>query len=123
MSKPTFIDFRAVKRKVTMIQVLQHYDWMSKMRRKGDSLWGPCPIIKGESSTAFRVSINKNCWYCFGHCHCGGNVLDFVVKRERIPLFKAAHLLVQWFNLQIDTPVEDHSIQQADSPKTVHDRK
>ena len=31
MSKSTFIDFRAVKREVTMVQVLEHYGLMSRM--------------------------------------------------------------------------------------------
>jgi hypothetical protein len=30
MSKSTFIDFRAVKREVTMVQVLEHYGLMSQ---------------------------------------------------------------------------------------------
>src|ERR1700719_1378587 len=43
MSKSTFIDFRAVKREVTMVQVLEHYGLMSQMKQNGDSITGIQP--------------------------------------------------------------------------------
>ena len=84
MPKSTFIDFRAVKREVTMVQVLEHYGLMSQMKQNGDSITGACPIHEGKNETAFRVSISKNCWNCFSQCGCGGNVLDFVAKKEKV---------------------------------------
>jgi DNA primase len=99
MSKCTFVDFRAVKRDVSMVQVLEHYGLMGQMHQNGDSISGACPIHGGENKTAFRVSISKNCWNCFSTCQCGGNVLDFVAKKEDVSLLKAANLLVSWFEL------------------------
>ena len=107
MPKSTFIDFRAVKREVTMVQVLEHYGLMSQMKQNGDSITGACPIHEGKNETAFRVSISKNCWNCFSQCGCGGNVLDFVAKKEKVSLPKAARLLVEWFNLKIESPEND----------------
>jgi DNA primase len=104
MSKSQFVDFRAVKRKVTMVQVLEHYGLMSQMHRNGDSITGACPIHEGQNKTAFRVSVSKNCWNCFSRCQCGGNVLDFVAKKEKVSLLKAANLLVEWFGLNIESP-------------------
>ena len=112
MSKSTFVDFRAVKSAVTMIQVLEHYGLMSQMKQNGDSITGACPIHDGNNNTAFRVSISKNCWNCFSQCGCGGNVLDFVAKKEKVSLPKAARLLVEWFDLKIETPKGDD-----DSPR------
>jgi DNA primase len=107
MPKSTFIDFRAVKREVTMVQVLEHYGLMSQMKQNGDSITGACPIHEGKNETAFRVSISKNCWNCFSQCGCGGNVLDFVARKEKVSLPKAARLLVEWFNLKIESPEND----------------
>ena len=76
MSKSKFVDFRAVKREVSIVQVLEHYGLMSRMHQNGDSITGACPIHEGKNETAFRVSISKNCWNCFSQCGCGGNVLD-----------------------------------------------
>ena len=104
MSKPKskFVDFKAVKAAVTMEQVLQHYGLLEKLHRNGDRLTGTCPLHDGDNKTAFRVSLSKNCWNCFSRCGCGGNVLDFVAKKENISLLKAANLLVEWFNLTIE---------------------
>ena len=124
MSKSTFIDFRAVKREVTMVQVLEHYGLMSQMIQNGDSITGACPIHEGNGKTAFRVSISKNCWNCFSTCGCGGNVLDFVAKKEKVSLPKAARLLVEWFNLKIESPEgENDSLRQEKFDSRVRDNK
>lgn len=122
MPKSTFVDFRAVKREVTMVQVLEHYGLMSRMKQNGDSLTGACPIHEGKNESAFRVSISKNCWNCFSQCGCGGNVLDFVAKKEKVSLPKAARLLVEWFNLKIESP-ENGSPRQEKSHSPVRDKK
>ncbi len=125
MPKSTlFIDFRAIKREVTMVQVLEHYGLMSQMKQNGDSITGSCPIHEGKNETAFRVSISKNCWNCFSQCSCGGNVLDFVAKKEKVSLPRAARLLVEWFNLIIEArECSDHSprLKKSDSP--IRDKK
>ncbi len=89
MPKSQFVDFRAVKAAVTIVQVLEHYDLMSKLHRNGDTLTGPCPIHGGDNETAFRVSISKNCWNCFSRCGGGGNVLDFVARKEGVSVLRA----------------------------------
>ena len=77
-----FVDFKAVKAAVTMLQVLEHYGLAAGFKRSGNSLSGPCPLHGGENRTQFRVSLEKNCWNCFGTCKGGGNVLDFFARKE-----------------------------------------
>jgi len=97
-----FVDFRALKTAVKMEQVLAHYGLTEQFKPGKDCLSGPCPIHKGTHSTQFRVSISKNFWNCFSDCHCGGNVLDFVAKMEKVDTNEAANLMVEWFNLDIE---------------------
>ena len=85
-----FVDFKAVKAAVSMLQVLEHYGLAESFRRSGNSLSGPCPLHGGENRTQFRVSLEKNCWNCFGTCKGGGNVLDFVARKEGCSLREAA---------------------------------
>ena len=114
MSKSQFVDFKAVKAAVTMEQVLQHYGLLDQMKRSGDSLSGPCPIHNGTNPTQFRVSVSKNCWNCFSDCKCGGNVLDFVAKKEDITVHAAALKLREWFNLPTtDKPPEEENEPRA----------
>ena len=100
-----FIDFRAVKAAVTMERILEHYGLKEKLRVSGDdSLTGCCPLHEGHNPTQFRVSLSKNCWKCFSKCQCGGNVLDFIAKKESVSIHEAAHLAAEWFHVGLDDP-------------------
>ena len=106
MPKRTYVDFRAVKQAVSIVQILDHYGLTDKFKRSanGDTLTGPCPLHNGENPTQFRVSISKNCWHCFSECKNGGNILDFVSRKEDCTIREAALLLADWFNLPSDQP-------------------
>ena len=99
MAKSSFVDFKAVKAAITMEQVLEHYGILDQFKRGTDSLNGPCPIHGGSNPTQFRVSISKNIWNCFSECKHGGNVLDFIAKKEYISIHAAALKAIEWFNL------------------------
>jgi DNA primase len=94
-----FVDFKAVKAAVSMLQVLEHYGLAESFKPSGNSLSGPCPLHNGQNRTQFRVSFKKNCWNCFGTCKGGGNVLDFVARKEGCSLREAALALCDWFQL------------------------
>src|SRR5437016_7845431 len=102
MSKSSFVDFKAVKAAITMEQVLQHYGFLERFKKSGDSLSGPCPIHRGENPTQFRVSVSKNIWHCFSKCDRGGNVLDFISRIEDVSIHAAALKAIEWFNLDAD---------------------
>ncbi len=93
-----FVPFAEVKRAVSLDVVLAHYELLADMAKKGQNLAGPCPFCKGKSSRQFQVNLTKNAWYCFG-CKQGGNVLDFVARREGVSVRAAAMKLDDWFEL------------------------
>ena len=101
MSKQVFVDFRAVKQAVSMLQILDHYGLTGAMTRSsnGQSLSGKCPLHNGDNPTQFRVSLPKNVWNCFGQCRGGGNVLDFVARKEDCTIREAALRISEWFKL------------------------
>jgi DNA primase len=98
-AKAEFVDFKVIKQAVTILQVLDHYGITESLKRSGDTLSGCCPIHGGDNSTQFRVSVSKNCFNCFGTCMSGGNVLDFVAKKEKVSVRAAALLIQQWFSV------------------------
>lgn len=119
-----FVDFRAVKAAVSIEQVLSHYGLLDRFKRGRDSLSGPCPIHEGTNPTQFRVSISKNCWNCFGDCKCGGNVLDFVARKDGVTALDAANQLVDWFDLDVaalnvNRPEERRDTKKSASEKSV----
>jgi len=96
-AKQRFIGFDALKRTVSMVQILERYDLIDRLHRSRDSLTGTCPLHAGHNKTQFRVSISKNCWICFGDCHCGGSIIDFISRKEGIGIRDAALLIQDWF--------------------------
>src|SRR5262245_29966876 len=99
MLKSLFVDFKTVKGAVTMEAILDHYGIRDQFKKAGDSLSGACPIHGGSNPTQFRVSVSKNIWNCFGECKQGGNVLDFIAKKENVSIHAAALKAMEWFNL------------------------
>ena len=101
MAKTRWVNYRELKRTVSMEQVIERYGLLATFRRRGDSLVGPCPIHKGHDRRQFRISPSKNAFMCFGRCKGGGNVLDFVDRMEGgIGTREAALRLVDWFDLE-----------------------
>ena len=93
-----FVSFAEVKRAITMEALLARYGLLAGMAEKGRNLAGSCPFCKGKSARQFQVNLAKSAWYCFG-CKQGGNVLDFVAKREGVSVRTAAVKLDTWFEL------------------------
>ncbi len=101
------LDFSVLKSAVTMEMVLNHTN--VKLRKRCNSLVGCCPIHHGDNNTAFNVSLSKNLWVCFTHCHCGGSVIDFVIHMEGLSndsagARQAALPLHRWFNPSTEYP-------------------
>jgi DNA primase len=90
------VDFKAVKKAVSMERLLTHYDLLNGLTQKGKSLKGTCPFCE---SGAFSVSLEKNAWQCFS-CKKSGNVLDFTGYMEGIEAPReAAVFLTELFSM------------------------
>jgi DNA primase len=106
----TWVNYKEIKTRVKMEQVLEHYGVLGELREKGDSLVGRCPIHTGSNANQFHVSRTKNNFMCFGDCHEGGNVIDFVVmmeggnKENGDHVRSAAMRLQEWFGLTFERP-------------------
>ncbi len=77
-----WVDFKEVKEKVSIEQVLDHYNLTEGLNRMDNNLRGVCPFHgTGKNPNQFHVSFNKNVFNCFG-CEVQGNILDFVALME-----------------------------------------
>ena len=119
-----FIDYKAVRSAVSLEQVLGHYGILSKLKGKGPTRRGICPIHRGTHETQFSVNLEKGLWQCFSDCHCGGSTLEFVSKMESIDLQQAAHRVCQWFHIDpeafngaapVASPTTDVSAEPEDA--------
>lgn len=88
---PPQLEFRKLKRTVSIVQVLADRNWLAQMKARGASLVGPCPIHGGDNPGAFVVQRDKNLWYCFTGCGTGGDVVE-LARRIQGGSYKAAAL-------------------------------
>lgn len=63
-----------------------------KLKRKGKQLVGLCPF-HDDHEPSLIVDPKKQLWNCLGACGAGGDVYQFVMKRDGLD-FKAAHQLL-----------------------------
>ena len=99
--KKNWVDFKAIKERVSMEMILNHYQ--IELKKSGKNLVGPCPIHKGSEDRQFSVDPEKNIFNCFSDgCGAKGNVLDFVAliefdDKEMGSIRKAALRIREWF--------------------------
>jgi hypothetical protein len=101
MSDRRYVDFKKLKERVSMRDILDHYGLTDQMQEKSeDTLLGRCPITGSTSDTAFKVNLTKDVWYSFAleGDGAGGNILDFVVRMEETDIVGAANLIDEWFD-------------------------
>lgn len=111
-----WIDFSALKREVSIRDVLARYGLLSGLQeKKAGRLVGPCPIHGGKNGTSFNVDLDKNVFHCFSQCG-GGNVLDLVMKLERTESIRqAGEKLADWFGLKFDRPRRSAAVERGNA--------
>lgn len=70
------------------------------LRQRGGDFWGCCPFHH-EKSPSFHVTPATGLWHCFG-CHAGGDVFDYVQKREGLDFLDSVRFLAERAHIDID---------------------
>jgi DNA primase len=84
-----WVSFSEIKNRVTLEEVLRHYQ-VDGLRPGGiDQYRGRCPIHQGQGTEAFHANLRRGVFHCFA-CGAGGNVLDFVTAMESCSIREAA---------------------------------
>lgn len=98
--KAEWVNFKDIKEKVSIEDILSHYNLLEGLRRKGNELIGYCPIHDKNhyNKNSFSVNTEKNIWHCFS-CGAGGNILDFVASMEDVDIRQAGLLMKKWFKI------------------------
>lgn len=69
------------------------------LKRRGRKFLGLCPF-HNEKSPSFNVDSERQFFHCFG-CKAGGNVIDFVMKRDALPFVDALRQLGEAAGLEM----------------------
>lgn len=75
---PTHMRFAYLKRAVSIASLLADKGLIPHFKKRGDQLFGPCPVHGGDNPSAFVVTLSKNLWYCFTGCNAGGDIVQLV---------------------------------------------
>lgn len=112
-----WIDFEAIKSRVPIMAVLEHYSIQGLKRSGKAHLRGRCPLHVGEGRETFHVDTAGQVFHCFS-CRAGGSVLDLVMKIEGCGLRQAAEQLSSWQGMPaIDVEPVPHTVKQTVTKK------
>lgn len=64
---------------------------------------GNCPFHDSKSRMSFTVNLANGGFHCFGCDAKGGDLVDFVMRRENVPFKRAAQILGAWRDQIADT--------------------
>jgi hypothetical protein len=89
-----------LRQAVPLAQVLHHYGLLTTLKRRGKLLVGPCPFNGMNSSTteeALIVDPVSSRWWCAEACLLGGDIFDFVARKESVSRCRAAVVILNEF--------------------------
>ena len=69
------------------------------LKNAGKNYVGLCPF-HSEKTPSFTVSPDRQIFYCFG-CGAGGNLISFLMKKDRISFPEAARILAKKYGVKI----------------------
>lgn len=70
-----------------------------ELKQRGSDFWGCCPFHH-EKSPSFHVNPSTGLWKCFG-CGAGGDLFDYVMKRESLDFPDAIRYLADRANIEL----------------------
>lgn len=109
---PSATSFRHLKTQVPIGRIFSFYGLDAQLKRRGDQLFGPCPLHGGDNSTAFRAHLGRGLWHCFTACG-GGDIVDLIRRIEHCSYAEVAHHLQR-----IAADSQPHTRQQTRSACT-----
>jgi DNA primase len=74
------------------------------LRRSGRNYTGFCPFHSNTRTPAFVVFPETQTWRCFGECATGGDLFDYVMKKEGYDFKEALKVLAQRAGVTLEEP-------------------
>jgi DNA primase len=102
-------DIEAVKQRADIVQIISEY---VPLRREGSRYKANCPFHQ-EKTPSFVVNPDRQTWHCFGACSTGGDVFQFLMRRDNLTFGEALRQLAAQVGVELQGggggPREDYS--------------
>jgi hypothetical protein len=101
------LDVAALRRRVSIGEVLEHLGYFDPLRGSGPQRRGPCPLhdAPGDQHRSFSVHLGKGVFRCFhAECRAQGNTLDLWAASHGLPIGQAAQSLARTFAQDLTPP-------------------
>ena len=99
-----------VKQRVDIVDFISRY---TTLERAGSRYKGLCPF-HDERTPSFFVSPDHGSWRCFGACGTGGDIYEFVMRKENLSFRDALELLAQETGVELHGYDDDPGRQTRD---------
>lgn len=102
-----------IKARVDIVDLVSRY---ATLRRMGAVYKCNCPF-HNERTPSFVVYPNEGRWHCFGACAMGGDIFNFLMKKENLDFREALERLAQ----EAGVSLEDRSNPEQARRATIHE--
>ncbi len=82
-----------------------------QLRRTGKNYIGFCPFHHNTRTPAFVVFPESNNWRCFGECNEGGDIFNFVMKKEGWDFPTALKYLAEKAGVQLEPQTPEREVE------------
>ena len=87
-----------IKQRLDIIDIASDY---LKLTKAGSNHKALCPFHT-EKTPSFIINPERQTWHCFGACSVGGDVIELVIKIEKINFSEALKILAQRAGVQLN---------------------
>lgn len=99
-----------IKNRLDIVEVVSAY---MPLRKAGRRYTGFCPFHHNVRTPAFYVFPETQTWHCFGACATGGDVFNFVMRKEGMDFREALRFLADKAGVRLEESAPQDQAQQA----------